>query len=59
MGSSINIVPVTGVELVGAVSEGGQPKSHMTFLSKFIPKQGFCERKNVANVWKGYNINVT
>jgi len=36
---SINIVRVIGVKWVGPVSEEGQPRSRLTFLSKFIPKQ--------------------
>ncbi len=64
MGSSINIVQVNGLEWVGAVSEGGQPKSHITFLNKFLPQKAslgnirlFVKRKMVkrcVRCVKGY-----
>ena len=38
-GSSLNLVLVNGVERVRAIREGGQPKSHNTFLNKFLPQK--------------------
>ncbi len=53
---SINIVRAIGVKWVGTVSAEGQPKSRLTFLSKFLPKQAleiFVKGKMLQSCGRG------
>jgi hypothetical protein len=60
MGSLINKVPGNGVEWVGAVSEGGQPKSHITIFEQIYNKTRLSVKgKMLQRYGVQYNINVT